>query len=142
MVRGVNLLKRLVGRNRTSGTACSVSGWLGGIVAAVLTVSSFSGLPAAADEFDALALYGEARPLNDRWQACAASYARRRLQSQVRPDALARDALRGCRSQENNLRRFFIGKIGRRSAESVVSALRLRYRADLVVAIGAARARD
>jgi hypothetical protein len=99
-------------------------------------------LPANADEFDALAVYSEARPLNDRWQACAASYVRRRLRSQVSSAILARNALRSCRSEENKLRRFFVGEVGRRSADKVVAVLRQRYQTDLAAAIDELRARD
>jgi hypothetical protein len=74
-------------------TRRSTPRWLGGIVAGILIAPIFIQLPAQADEFDALAIYSEARPLNDRWQACAASYVRQRLQSQVSSEALASAAL-------------------------------------------------
>jgi hypothetical protein len=45
---------------------------------------------ACADEFDVLTVYSEARPLNDEWQAFAASFAKGRLQSQQRPELLAK----------------------------------------------------
>jgi hypothetical protein len=143
MAVGVNLLKKLYDRDQSPDTAYLEAGWLGSIVAAaVLAVFVFGGFPAYADEFDALAVYSEARPLNDRWQACAASYVRRRLRSQVSSAILARNALRSCRSQENRLRRFFVGKIGSRSAENVIAVLRLRYQADLATAIDELRTRD
>jgi hypothetical protein len=112
------------------------------IAAALVAVALLVGLPARADEFDALAVYSEARPLNDRWQACAAFYVRRRLQSQVSSNSLARDALRKCRTHESRLRRFFVRRIGSRSAENVVAVLRLRYQADLAAAINALRTHD
>jgi hypothetical protein len=116
--------------------------WLGGIVAGILAASLLVQLPANADEFDALAVYSEARPLNDRWQACAASYVRQRLKSQVSSEALASAALRRCRPQESRLRRFFVSRIGRRSAENVVAVLRQRYQGDLAAAINELRTRD
>jgi hypothetical protein len=115
---------------------------LGGIVAGILIAPIFIQLPAQADEFDALAIYSEARPLNDRWQACAASYVRQRLQSRVPSDALASTALRHCRPQESRLRRFFVSRIGRRSAENVIAVLRQRYQEDLAAAIKELRTRD
>jgi hypothetical protein len=142
MAAGVGLLKELCRRDCSSDPRLPKCSWLGGIAAAVLAVSLLLGLPADADEFDALAVYSEARPLNERWQACAASYVRRRLQSQVSSEVLASSALRSCRVQESRLRRFFISRIGRRSAENVVAVLYLRYRADLAAAIDELRTRD
>jgi hypothetical protein len=138
----VGLLKELYRRNCFSNSKLSKYNWLGGIAAPVLAVSLLTGLPADADEFDALAVYSEARPLNDRWQACAASYVRRRLQSSVSSETLAGHALRSCRPHESTLRRFFISKIGRRSAENVIAVLYLRYRGDLAAAIDELRTRD
>jgi hypothetical protein len=116
--------------------------WLGGIVAGILITPFFIQLTAQADEFDALAIYSDARPLNDRWQACAASYVRQRLKSQVSSDAFARTALRRCRPQESRLRSFFVSRIGRRSAENVIAVLRQRYQEDLAAAINELRTRD
>jgi hypothetical protein len=115
---------------------------LGWIAAGLVAVTLLVGPPARADEFDALAVYSEARPLNDRWQACAASYVRRRLQSQVSSNTLAKDALRKCRTRESRLRRFFVKRIGSRSAENVIAVLRERYRQDLAAAISQLRTRD
>jgi hypothetical protein len=130
-------------RQRSSpGTRRLMPRWLGGIIAGILIPPIFIQLPAQADEFDALAVYSEAKPLNDLWQACAASYVRQRLHSQVSSELLAQNALRRCRSQERRLRRFFVSRIGSRSAENVVAVLRLRYQADLAAAIDALRTRD
>jgi hypothetical protein len=123
-------------QSRSLATTRSTLRSLGGIVAGILIAPIFIQLPAQADEFDALAIYSEARPLNDRWQACAASYVRQRLQSRVPSDALASTALRRCRHQEGRLRR------GRRSAENVIAVLRQRYQEDLAAAIKELRTRD
>ena len=142
MAVGVGLLKKLYRRDGSYNLKLPKYSRLGGIAAAVLAASLLIGPPAGADEFDALAVYSEARPLNDRWQACAASYVRRRLQAQVSSEALASSAFRSCRAQESRLRRFFIRRIGRRSAENVMVVLNLRYRAGLVAAVDALRTRD
>jgi len=141
MVVGVGLLKELNRGNCSSETFPKYSR-LSGIAAALLVVFFHTGTPAGADEFDALAAYSEAGSLNDRWQACAASYVRRRIQSRTASDALASSALRSCRPQEERLRRFLISRIGKRSAENVVTVLHQRYRADLAAAIDELRARD
>ena len=142
MAGGAGLLNKPSRRDASQEAKHSKARWLGGIVAGTLAASLLVQLSANADEFDALAVYSEARPLNDRWQACAASYVRRRLQSQASSAILARNALRSCRTQENRLRRFFVGKIGSRSAENVIAVLRLRYQADLATAIDELRTRD
>ena len=116
--------------------------WLCEIVAAILIALILSQPPAQADEFDALGVYSEARPLNDRWQACAASYVRQRLQSRVSSEVLASTALRRCRPQENKLRRFFVSRIGKRSAQNVITVLRQRYQDDLGAAINELRTRN
>jgi hypothetical protein len=123
-------------------TRRSTPRWLGGIVAGILIAPIHIQLPAQADEFDALVIYSEARPLNDRWQACAASYVRQRLQSQVSSQTLASAALRRCRPQESRLRRFFVSRIGKRSAENVIAVLRQRYQEDLAATINELRTRD
>ncbi len=142
MAGGAELLNERSRRNASLEANHSKARWLGGIVAGTMIASLLVQLPANADEFDALAVYSEARPLNDRWQACAASYVRRRLRSQVSSAILARNALRSCRSEENKLRRFFVGEVGRRSADKVVAVLRQRYQTDLAAAIDELRARD
>jgi hypothetical protein len=129
-------------QSRSLATRRSTPCWLSGIVAGILIAPIFIQLPAQADEFDALAVYSEARPLNDRWQACAASYVRQRLKSQVLSDALARTALRRCRPQESRLRRFFVSRIGKRSAENAIAVLRQRYQEDLAAAINELRTRE
>jgi hypothetical protein len=142
MAGGAGLLNEPSRRDASLEPKHSKARWLGGIVAGTLAACLLVQLSANADEFDALAVYSEASPLNDRWQACAASYVRRRLRSQVSSAILARNALRSCRPQENRLHRFFVGKIGSRSAENVVAVLRLRYQADLATAIDELRTRD
>lgn len=142
MTVGVGLLKKLYRRSCSLGSKLPKCNSLAGIAAVILAVSLLAELPANADEFDALAVYSEARPLNDRWQACAASYVRRRFQSQVSSESLAGSALRRCRPHQSRLSRFFISKIGRHSADNVVATLYLRYRADLAAAIDELRTRD
>jgi hypothetical protein len=139
---GARLSEEPLRRDRSLKPQSSDAPWLGGLAAGLLAVILVAGLPAQADEFDALAVYSEARPLNDRWQACAASYGRRRLQSHVPSDSLAKDALRNCQPQERKLLRFFTSRIGKRSAMTVVTVLRQRYRSDLTAAIDELRARN
>jgi hypothetical protein len=142
MAVGTGLPKGSPRRDRSTTSKHPGSRWLGGITAGLLAVTLLVGLPVRADEFDALAVYSAARPLNDRWQACAASYVRRRLQSQASSNALAKDALRTCRTHESRPRRFFVRRIGSSSAENVVAVLRERYQRDLAAAIDALRTRD
>jgi hypothetical protein len=111
-------------------------------MARTLIISLFIGLPAYADGFDALAVYSEAKPFNDRWQACAASYTRHRLPSQVSSDVLAGNALRSCRDPEISLHRFLVERIGKKSAGNVVAVLWERYRRDLSAAINKLRIPD
>jgi hypothetical protein len=118
------------------------AGCLNGMAAGLLAVLLLAATSAPADEFDALAVYREAQPLNDRWQACAASFVRPRLRSQQPPDALAKEALDNCRPEQDRLRLFFADKIGKRSAENVVAMLREKYQTDLVAAIKELQARD
>jgi hypothetical protein len=108
----------------------------------LLITSLFAGLPLGADEFDPLAPYSEGKPLNDNWQACAASFVKRRLQSQRSPDALAKNALDNCQAQQDRLRRFLAGKIGRKAAENVIALLREKYQSDLAAVVDELRARD
>lgn len=129
-------------RHGSSYIKLSKAGWLTGTATAFLIALLLAGPPADADEFDPLAAYSDARPLNDRWQACAASFVGRRLPSQQTSEALAEDALDGCRAEQNRLRRFLVDKIGRRSAENVVTLLREKYQSDLTAAINELRTRD
>jgi hypothetical protein len=118
------------------------AGCLTGMPTGLLTLVLFAAPSAGADEFDALAVYSEARPLNDRWQACAATFVKPRLRSQQPPDVLAKEALDSCRPEQDRLRLFFAGKIGGRSAENVVILLREKYQSDLVSAINELRNRE
>src|SRR4051794_8532242 len=142
MIVGVGQSEEPSRRGSSLGGKRSTPRWLGWIVAGILIAPILVQLPAQADEFDALAVFSEARPLNDRWQACAASHVRRRLESQASSETLARNALQSCRSQESRLRRFFVRRIGKRSAENVVAVLYQRYRQDLAAAIDKLRNRD
>jgi hypothetical protein len=118
------------------------AGCLAGMPAGLLTLVLFAATSAGADEFDALAVYSQAQPLNDRWQACAATFVKPRLRSQQPPDVLAKEALDSCRPEQDRLRLFFAGKIGGRSAENVVNLLREKYQSDLVSAINELRNRE
>jgi hypothetical protein len=129
-------------RHGSSYLKLSKAGWLTGTATAFLSALLLAGPPADADEFDPLAVYSEARPLNDRWQACAASFVRRRLHSQQTSEALAEDALDSCRAEQNRLRCFLVDRIGRRAAENVVTLLREKYQSDLTAAINELRTRD
>jgi hypothetical protein len=102
----------------------------------------FIGPPVNADEFDPLIVYREAIPLHDKWQACGASFVKGRLQSKKIPKTLAEEALSFCQAHQNKLRRFFIRKIGKRSAGNVISLLREKYRSGLTAAIEELRIRD
>ncbi len=115
--------------------------WLNRLCAVLLTFLLFTGQPLRADEFDPLAVYGEAKPLNDRWQACAASFIEPRLQSQRSSESLAKEALRSCRTEQDKLLHFLMGKIGRRPAENVIPALREKYHSGLIAAIDELRTR-
>jgi hypothetical protein len=126
----------------SSHTKSLKAGCLNGMAAGLLTALVLATTSALADEFDALAIYSEAQPLSDRWQACAASFVKPRLRSQQSPDALAKAALDSCRSEQDRLRLFFAGKIGKRSAENVVAVLREKYQTDLIAAIKELQARD
>lgn len=134
--------KRLRSWNGVHRFRPSKADWTIGVAAVLLAVLVFVGPSADADEFDPLLVYREARPLNDEWQACAASFVRGRLQSRQTPEVLAREALNACQAQQGRLRRFFIGKIGRKSAENVIAILQERYQSDLSAAITELRARD
>lgn len=113
--------------------------WRTGPTAIFLITMSLVGSPASADEFDALLAYREAKPLNDAWQACAASYVKPRLRTKQSANELSQTALRHCRSHESSLRRFLVGRIGRRSAANVIQVLRRKYRSDLAAAVNALR---
>jgi hypothetical protein len=142
MAVGLSWFKGPYHRLGSSYLKLSKAGWLTGTATAFLSALLLAGPPADADEFDPLAVYSEARPLNDRWQACAASFVRRRLHSQQTSEALAEDALDSCRAEQNRLRRFLVDRIGRRAAENVVTLLREKYQSDLTAAINELRTRD
>jgi hypothetical protein len=106
------------------------------VILARLVASSFIAYqPVYADEFDVLAVYSEARPLNDEWQVCAASYARRRLRSAETPERLATEAFGRCHATEERLSRFLVAKVGRKSADGVMALLRDKYQSGLAAAI-------
>jgi hypothetical protein len=107
-----------------------------------LVASFFAHSPVYADEFDVLAVYSEARPLNDDWQTCAASFARDRLRSSRMPELLAKEALERCNAREDKLNRFLVAKVGRNSTESVMTLLHDKYQSGLAAAITELRTRS
>ena len=128
-------------RNDTRGTRTSKTIWRKGILAGLLVGMMAAAVSAEADEFDPLVAYEAARPLNDHWQACAASFAKRRLRTKQSSVRIAAAALAHCSSQEERLRHFLAGKIGQRSARASVGLLHERYLSDLSAAVDTLRAR-
>jgi hypothetical protein len=98
--------------------------------------------PAPADEFDLLVAIKGAAPVNDIWQACTAAYVKPRIESRRSSVAVVENALRKCRAEEGRLRRFLVGKVGQRSAGTVIGQLREKYRSDLITIIDARRKGD
>jgi hypothetical protein len=109
--------------------------WLRVILAGLVASPVFVHSSVYADDFDVLTVYSEARPLNDEWQVCAASFAKRRLRSAETPERLANEAFERCDVTENRLSHFLIAKIGRESAEGVMTVLRDKYQSGLAAAI-------
>ena len=109
--------------------------WRRIILAGLVASSLFAHSSVYADEFDVLTVYNEARPLNDEWQVCAASFARRRLRSAETPELLANEAFDRCHAAEVRLRRFLAAEVGRESADGLMALLRHKYRSDLAAAI-------
>jgi len=110
------------------------------VILAGLVASSFIAYqPVYADEFDVLTVYSEARPLNDEWQVCAVSFARRRLRSAETPERLANEAFGRCHATEDRMSRFLVAKVGRKSADGVMALLRDKYQFGLAAAISELR---
>jgi hypothetical protein len=109
--------------------------WRRVILAGLVASSVFAESWAYADEFDVLTVYSEARPLNDEWQVCAASVARRRLRSAETPELLAKEAFGRCHATEDRMSRFLVARIGRKSADGVMALLRDKYQFGLAAAI-------
>jgi hypothetical protein len=114
--------------------------WRRVILAGLVASSVFAESWVYADEFDVLTVYSDARPLNDEWQVCAASFARRRLRSAETPELLANEAFDRCQATEDRLNRFLVAKIGRDNADGVMALLRDKYRSGLAAAIRELRA--
>ena len=115
--------------------------WRHIMLAGLVASSFFAHSLVYADEFDVLTVYSEARPLNEEWQVCAASFARRRLRSSETPERLAKEALDQCYATEHRLSRFLVAKVGRESAEGVMSLLRDKYQSGLAAAVRELRTR-
>jgi hypothetical protein len=109
--------------------------WRRVILAGLVASSVFAQSRVYADEFDVLTVYSEARPLNDEWQVCAASVARRRLRSAETPELLAKEAFGRCHATEDRMSRFLVARIGRKSADGVMALLRDKYQFGLAAAI-------
>src|SRR3712207_9572328 len=101
------------------------------MLAGLVACPFFAYQPVHADEFDILTVYSEARPLNEEWQVCAASFVKRRLRSAETPELLANEAFDRCYATEDRLRRFLVAEVGRQSAEGVMALLRDKYRSGL-----------
>ena len=109
--------------------------WHHAMLAELVACPFFAYQPVHADEFDILTVYSEARPLNEEWQVCAASFVRRRLRSAETPELLANEAFDRCHATEDRLRRFLVAEVGRESADGVMALLRDKYRSGLAAAI-------
>jgi hypothetical protein len=116
--------------------------WRSVILAGLVAASFFVPSSVYADEFDVLTVYSEARPLNDEWQVCAASFVKRRLGSAETPERLVNEAFDRCHATEDRLSRFLVAKIGRESADGVIALLRDKYRSGLATAIRELRTTD
>lgn len=123
---------------RSSGIERSIRQGVGA-TAAILLGLSLVPRPANADEFDALLAFEETALINNAWEACAAAYVKPRLQSRETSARLAEKAMQSCRAEEGRLRRFLVGKIGRKSASNVIAAVREKHRVDLTTAINELR---
>jgi hypothetical protein len=117
-------------------------GWRTALASGFLFALLIAGTPVEADEFDPLAVYEEARVLNDQWQACAASFVRERLQTRRTAERLAEQAFDQCQTVQGRLSRFLVGRVGRKSASNIMALLREKYRSGLIAAILELRARD
>ena len=106
-----------------------------------MIASLVAGPPVVADEFDPLAVYEEARTLNDQWQACAASFVRERIHSRQDPEILAKEAFKRCQTPEDRLSSFLVARIGRTGAGNVMALLLEKYRTGLSAAITELRTR-
>jgi hypothetical protein len=73
------------------------TGWRVALLVCPMLASLVAGPAVFADEFDALVVYEEAKVLNDRWQACAASFVRGGIHSRQDPEILAKEAFEQCR---------------------------------------------
>jgi len=112
------------------------------IVAALSLAILMAPTAPVADEFDELLAIEEAKPLNDEWQRCAASFARSRLNTNLPAERLAERALNRCSSQAAKLTQFLSERIGEKSARGVIASLREKYSADLAGVITQLRKRD
>jgi hypothetical protein len=108
------------------------------LAAGCVVASSIFGFPDEADEFDPLAVYEEARVLNDQWQVCVANS----IQGRLQPRQKAEQALHRCRSRWDGLNHFPFKRIGGTSASNVMVLLRDRYQSELIIAISELRTRD
>jgi hypothetical protein len=119
-----------------------VNGWRIALAAGCLVASLMAVSPVEADEFDPLAVYEEARVLNDQWQICAASFIKERLQTSQTAERLAEQALDRCHARQSSLNHFLIKRVGRKSASNVMALLREKYQSGLIGAIAELRTRD
>ena len=100
-VSGMQLFMRLHREDLSPYIRPPETGWRVALLVCSMIASLVAGPPVFADEFDPLAVYAEARTLNDQWQACAASFIRERIHSRQDPEILANEAFERCQAGED-----------------------------------------
>ncbi|WP_262266119.1 hypothetical protein [Microvirga yunnanensis] len=115
--------------------------WRVALLVCSMIASLVVGPPVFADEFDPLAVYEEARPLNDQWQACAASFVRERIHSRQDSEILAKEAFERCKAREDGLSSFLVARVGKTGAGNVMALLLEKYQSGLNAAIVELRTR-
>ena len=111
------------------------------IAALCIAIALVLGVPARADEDDPLGSIAEAKPLRDRWQECAATEVKGRLNKDQSAEAIAEMALVSCKAREAALMRVVQRRLGPPSAKRVVAELRAYDRMVLVRIIERLRGR-
>ena len=117
------------------------TGWRVALLVCPLIASVVAGPSALAGESDPLALYEEAKVLNDQWQACAASFVRGGIHSRQDPEILAKEAFEQCKAREDGLSSFLVARVGGTGAGNVMALLLEKYRSGLPAAIVELRTR-
>jgi len=133
-----------IGRHRNnvgSYSRPSKIGWRAALLVCPVITSLGAGPPVFANEFDPLLVYEEARALNDQWQACAASFVRKRIHSRQDSEILAKEAFERCKAREDGLSSFLVARVGRTGAGNVMALLIEEYQSGLNAAIVELRTR-